>query len=244
MEIELKYLINDERNTETIWTELQSHEGVVTGSAEEKLMHAVYFDAADERLSKKKIAVRVRREGEELVATVKWGGNLRKAESAGAVVDQARGAGEALHARPELNVPVVDDGWFTAPPSNLFGDSEIGQRIVELLGEEPLVPLLETKFMRRLVQIRVAAEDRDGHMLCEAAVDTGSIVAGTKSEPICELELELMEGDSAALVKLGEELEARYGLVAGEKSKFARGKALREKKQGLETAGSLKNKDF
>ena len=230
MEIELKYLINDETKADHIWKELNGYPGLVSGSAEEKLMHAVYFDAADERLSKEKIAVRVRREGEKLVATVKWGGNLRKAESAGAVVDQARGAGEALHARPELNVPVGDDSWFTAPPSDLFGDSEIGQRIVELLGKEPLVPLLETKFMRRLVQICVRTEDREEHMLCEAAVDTGSIVAGTKSEPICELELELLEGDSAALVKLGGELEARYGLVAGEKSKFARGKALREKK--------------
>ena len=220
MEIELKYLINDERNAETIWTELQSHEGVVDGSAEKKLMHAVYFDAVDERLSKEKIAVRVRREGEELVATCKWGGNQR----------DAAGAGDAVHIRPELNVPVADDSWFAAPPSDLFGDCEIGQRILELLGDEPLVPLLETKFIRRLVQIRMAAVGGEGYLLCEAAVDTGSIVAGTKSEPICELELELLAGDDRTLMDLGAELEARYGLVPGKKSKFARGKALRNGK--------------
>lgn len=214
MEIELKYLINDENKAEKIWEELKEHPGRVAGSAEEKLMHAVYFDAADERLSKEKIAVRVRREGDELVATCKWGGNQR----------EALNAGEAVHVRPELNVPVGDDSWFWAPPTDLFGDSEISNRIAELLGEEPLVPLLETKFMRHLVQIRC------GDMVCEAAVDLGDIVAGDRAVPICELELELLEGDSEPLLLLGEEMKARHGLVAGQKSKFARGKALRVEK--------------
>jgi inorganic triphosphatase YgiF len=75
-----------------------------------------------------------------------------------------------------------------------------------------------------------AAEGGEGYLLCEAAVDTGSIVAGTKSEPICELELELLAGDDRTLMDLGAELEARYGLVPGKKSKFARGKALRNGK--------------
>ena len=214
MEIELKYLIDDERTADTIWTELNLRQDLVAGSAEEKLMHAVYFDTEDERLSKEKIAVRVRREGEELVATCKWGGNQRKALD----------GGEALHARPELNVPVGDDSWFVAPPSNMFGDTEIGQRIVELLGNKCLVPILETQFLRKLVQLRV------GDMVCEAAVDLGTIEAGERWEPICELELELLEGDSALLVQLGEEMKASYGLVPGKKSKFARGKALREGK--------------
>ena len=214
MEIELKYLINDETKADELWKELSDHPDRVTGSAEEKLMHAVYFDAVDERLSKEKIAVRVRREGDELVATVKWGGNQRKALN----------GGDAVHVRPDLNVAVKDDSWFVAPPSDLFGDSEIGERIVSLLGEEPLIPLLETKFMRRLIQIQF------GDMICEAAVDTGEIKAGDRSEPICELELELLDGDSEQLILLGEEWKARYGLVAGTKSKFARGKALRVEK--------------
>jgi len=214
MEIELKYLINDENKAEKIWKELKEHPGLVAGSAEEKWMHAVYFDAADERLSKEKIAVRVRREGDELVATCKWGGNQRKALN----------GGDAVHVRPELNVPVKDDSWFVTPPSDLFGDSEIGERIAALLGEEPLVPLLETKFTRRLIQIR------SGEMICEAAVDTGEIKAGDRSEPICELELELLQGDSEQLILLGEGFKARYGLIAGKKSKFARGKALRVEK--------------
>jgi len=214
MEIELKYLINDENKAEKIWKELKEHPGLVAGSAEEKWMHAVYFDAADERLSKEKIAVRVRREGDELVATCKWGGNQRKALN----------GGDAVHVRPELNVPVKDDSWFVTPPSDLFGDSEIGERIATLLGEEPLVPLLETKFVRRLIRIQ------SGDMICEVAVDSGEIKAGDRSEPICELELELLDGDSEQLILLGEEFKARYGLVAGTKSKFARGKALRVEK--------------
>ncbi len=220
MEIELKYLIEDKMKADGIWNELKDRPDTMMGSAEEKLMHAVYFDAEDECLSKEKIAVRVRREGDEMVATVKWGGNHR----------EALNGGEAVHARPELNVPVRDESWFWAPPAELFGDSDIGKRIVELLGEEPLVPLLETKFTRRLVQIRCENPENGEAMLCEAAVDTGEIVAGDRSEPICELELELLTGENGPLMILGEELKARYGLVAGTKSKFARGKALRVEK--------------
>ena len=226
MEIELKYLINDEVKADGIWNELKDRPDAVAGSAEEKWMYAVYFDAADERLSAEKIAVRVRREGDELVATVKWGGNQREALNGGGTLN----GGDAVHARPELNVPVGDDSWFWAPPSDLFGESEIGERIVELLGEESLVPLLETKFTRRLVKLRREDLEKGTSMVCEAAVDLGDIVAGDRAVPICELELELLEGDSELLMKLGDEMEARYGLVAGKKSKFARGKALRVEK--------------
>ena len=219
MEIELKYLINDEDKANAIWDELKSHPALVAESLEEKLMHAVYFDAEDERLSKEKIAVRVRREGNEMVATCKWGGNQRKA-----MAEKGCDVSGALHARSELNVPVGDDSWFVTPPSNIFGDTEIGQRIIDLLGNEPLVPILETQFLRKLVQLHV------GDMVCEVAVDLGTIEAGGRWEPICELELELLEGESEPLMELGKSFETQYALIPGEKSKFARGKALRGEK--------------
>ena len=221
MEIELKYLIRDERTADDVWEGLKGRSDALTGSAEEKIMDAVYFDGADERLAKEKIAVRVRREGRELVATVKWGGNCALA------LDSAE---SALHARQELNVPAGSENWLKEPPTDLFGETEIGKRIEEIMDDAPLVPLLETRFLRRLIRIEGGGPER--RMLCEAAVDTGEIAAGDRSVPICELELELLEGEAEALMELGRELKERYGLADGAESKFARGKRLRSEKTG------------
>lgn len=221
MEIELKYLIRDQRTADDVWNGLNERNDAVIESAEEKIMDAVYFDGADERLTKEKIAVRVRREGRDLVATVKWGGNGASA------LDPTEAA---LHARQELNVPAGSENWLTEPPADLFGETEIGRRIQALLNGEPLCPLLETRFLRRLIRIEGGASGR--RLLCEAAVDTGEITAGDRSVPICELELELLEGEAEALMELGRELKERYGLADGVDSKFARGKRLRNEKTG------------
>lgn len=260
MEIELKYLIDDEQKADRIWQELRRHSDAVAASEEEKQMHAVYFDAEDGRLSREGIALRIRREGEEMVATVKWSDESeqprwsrranpqRDGSSAGEKPEcEANPAGEkpqrgepALHMRPELSAVVEDESWFTAPPADLFCGTDIGERIRKLMGEEALRPVLDTEFCRRL--IRLQSHDGDGSKdsafgrgaVCEAAVDVGIIRAGGKSEPICELELELLDGDANRLMEWGRQMEAAYGLVAGVKSKFARGKALRDGKTGGE----------
>lgn len=226
MEIELKYLIESAEKAQRIWRELQLCPIAVKESKKEKQMHAVYFDGADERLAAEGIAVRVRREGDETVATVKWDsfafGEKKKEK------EQISERG-ALHVRPELNVFVADEAWFSAPPSNLFGKTKIGERISHLMQQEALIPLLETKFLRRLIQLRLIGKEGE-ETLCEAAVDIGEIVASEKREPICELEIELLSGDEKQLLELGDKIQAAYGLTAGKESKFARGKALRNQR--------------
>ena len=251
MEIELKYLIDGEEKADRIWQELRRHPEAVAASEEEKQMHAVYFDAEDGRLSRAGIAFRIRREGEEMVATVKWSDESeqprwprranpqRDGSSAGkkpeCEANPAQGE-PALHMRPELNAAVEDESWFTAPPSDLFHGTDIGERIRKLMGEEPLKPVLDTEFCRRLIRLQSHGEDESRDptcgkgTVCEAAVDVGIIRAGGKSEPICELELELLDGDAGQLMKWGRQMEAAHDLAAGVKSKFARGKALRDGK--------------
>ena len=246
MEIELKYLIGDEEKADRIWRELRRHPDAVAASGEEKQMHAVYFDAEDGRLSREGIALRIRREGEEMVATVKWSDESeqprwsqpeREASPAG---QESMHGEPALHMRPELSAAVEDESWFTTPPSDLFRGTEIGERIRKLMGEETLRPVLDTEFCRRLIRLQSRGEDGDRDpacgkgAVCEAAVDVGMIRAGGKSEPICELELELLDGDANRLMEWGRQMEAAYGLAAGVKSKFARGKALRDGKTGGE----------
>lgn len=52
---------------------------------------------------------------------------------------------------------------------------------------------------------------------------TGEVKAGEFAEPICELELELLSGDTRAVLKLANQLVSQTGLRRGSLSKAARG---------------------
>jgi triphosphatase len=65
-----------------------------------------------------------------------------------------------------------------------------------------LRPLFETRFTRRSGLIQF-----DGTGKAELAIDRGSIVAGTRREPIREAELELVSGDPDALLRFAHGLE-------------------------------------
>lgn len=67
-----------------------------------------------------------------------------------------------------------------------------------------------------------------GKTALELALDQGILTGGGKSVEFAELELELLEGSREDVARLGKLLEASYGLVPEEKSKFARARALRE----------------
>lgn len=60
----------------------------------------------------------------------------------------------------------------------------------------------------------------------EVALDNGELFAGENRRPLCELEVELKEGDPSAALVFGGELALRYGLVPEHKSKFKRALAL------------------
>lgn len=57
----------------------------------------------------------------------------------------------------------------------------------------------------------------------EIALDQGEVKAGEFAEPICELELELLSGDTRAVLKLANQLVSQTGLRQGSLSKAARG---------------------
>src|SRR5438046_852405 len=65
-----------------------------------------------------------------------------------------------------------------------------------------LAPVFETRFTRHSGLIQV-----DGAASAELAIDRGLICAGTRREPISEVELELISGDTAALMRFAEALE-------------------------------------
>lgn len=78
-------------------------------------------------------------------------------------------------------------------------------------------PLFSTDFYREKWLVEV-----DGSQI-EIALDQGEVKAGEFAEPICELELELLSGDTRAVLKLANQLVSQTGLRRGSLSKAARG---------------------
>ena len=82
------------------------------------------------------------------------------------------------------------------------------------------VPICGAKFTR--TAISVVQED----CTVELALDTGILTGGNKSVPMCELEVELKDGEPAAAEQFALALAAIYGLKPESKSKFRRALAL------------------
>lgn len=197
MEIELKYAIENTETADKIWEDEELKRIEEAGTRETVIMNAVYFDTVDMDLSKNDMAYRVRREGDKLVATLKWGG----------------GSEGALHQREEVNVPVLD----TKPNPVVFEACDIGDDLLAILGGNELRPVLEMSVERR--RFRVDTENT----ILEISVDQGSIITDNGNEPICEVEVELFSGSEEVMMKTGQHIAEKYGLVSEKRSKFHRG---------------------
>ncbi|MCI8631377.1 MAG: CYTH domain-containing protein [Firmicutes bacterium] len=201
MEIETKYIIADRETADKLWEDKFLASMEEEGSRETIYMKAVYFDTEDSLLAENDIAFRVRAEGDSIFATLKWSG---KNEG-------------ALHTREEINIPVSGETCMIAPDLSVFKESEIGKELIQLIGDRRLFSNVETGVVRRRFRIDT------GKALIEVSVDTGEIITKGGNEPICEAEFELFSGDEAELERVSMAVKDKYGLVPGEKSKYARG---------------------
>ncbi len=89
------------------------------------------------------------------------------------------------------------------------------------LDKKQLKPIFSTDFVRQRAEI--AWGRGKARVVVEAALDLGKVVAGDNQEEICELELELRQGDAAALLELAAELAADLPLMPCDISKAERG---------------------
>jgi triphosphatase len=172
----------------------------VTPPSERRLV-TTYYDTPDHRLSGKGYTLRVRRVGDERVQTL-------KSQSSDGAVAMRRG---------EWEWPVAAD----TPDLSLLAETPIGK---VLRGDvaETLAPILTTDIRRVVRQLRL----EDGAIV-EAAVDEGSLRAGSAEQPVRELELELKDGQAASLYRLALALHADLPLCVETESKAARGYRLR-----------------
>ena len=203
MEIELKYKLDSNEQAETILADPWILAHAEVAECETLRMKAAYFDTEDRTLIRHNIAFRIRSEGERTVATLKWR-------------DDDDGI-SGLYIRSEINIPVSDQCCYFAPDPSIFNESSEGKDLLEIIGENPLLNILDMIFTRKLMRI-----DYEQSIL-EFAFDEGVIVAGAKSIPFRELEIELYSGNKEDLLAVGEKIAKEYGLKPELKTKFARG---------------------
>ena len=154
MEIEIKYFIDEEFKIDKIFAD-DYIRGIADSESEETVpMRAVYFDTAEGILKKEGIALRVRKEGEKLVSTLKWNG-----------ISQ-----EGLYKREEINIPVADSKMLEKAVIEIFEQSNMYEVLCDLTKGRALVPVMEMRFDRRQMRLDT------GKSISELSVDCGEIL--------------------------------------------------------------------
>ncbi|MCO7520507.1 MULTISPECIES: CYTH domain-containing protein [unclassified Pseudomonas] len=164
-----------------------------------------YFDTPQRDLSAARVALRLRRDGEVIIQTLKCRGQSVAGLS-------ERNEYEWQLDKVKLDLKKLDDSCW---PEQL---AELDKKTIK--------PLFTTDFTREYAEI--AWGRGKAKVVIEAAIDQGFVVAGKRKEAICELELELREGAPEALLELAAELSASLALMPCDISKAERGYRLLE----------------
>tara|TARA_R110000796_G_scaffold227766_4_gene344710 strand:+ start:77927 stop:79342 length:1416 start_codon:yes stop_codon:yes gene_type:complete len=163
-----------------------------------------YYDTPARDLAAAKVALRVRRDGEQFIQTLKSRGHSVAGLS-------ERNEWDWHLQQPQLDLTVLDDSCWP-------------EALVEL-DKSLLQPIFTTDFQRTKVMLMWQREgEGEGKAVeVEAALDQGKVLAGDAEEAICELELEIRVGPAAALLELALELSAEVPLMPCDISKAERG---------------------
>jgi len=157
----------------------------------------VYYETPDNQLRQHGIGLRVRGDNGRYEMTMK---------TAGRVIG-------GVHQHPEYNIPLESAELALAHfPAEVWPEGLTPEAL-----QHDVKPLFTTDFNREKWVV-THNESR-----IELALDEGTVQAGGLSEPLGELEMELLEGQLSDLLKLARQLVAVSGLRQGNLSKAARG---------------------
>ncbi|POU76460.1 inorganic triphosphatase [Leclercia sp. LSNIH6] len=192
-EIELKFIIENESVDA-----LKNHLHQLTAEHHEPVqLLNIYYETRDLWLRRHDRGLRIRGVDGRYEMTMKIGGRVVG----------------GLHQRPEYNIeidqPALDLARF---PAEVWPEGQLPEGL-----EESASPLFSTDFWREKWLVN------EGKSRIEIALDRGEVKAGEFQEPICELELELLEGHADDVLKLARKLVTQSGLRQGSLSKAARG---------------------
>lgn len=192
-EIELKFIVEKDRVDA-----LRQHLQTLSGEHHEPVqLLNIYYETPDNWLRRHDMGLRIRGANGRYEMTMKI---------AGRVVG-------GLHQRPEYNIdinqPELELERF---PAEVWPNGELPSTLAA-----EVQPLFSTDFWREKWLVT------EGKSRIEIALDLGEVKAGEYQEPICELELELLEGETNDVLRLARKLVSQSGLRQGSLSKAARG---------------------
>jgi triphosphatase len=173
-----------------------------------------YFDTADRAILAFNASIRVREvKDSDYIHTVKVGGSSRN----------------GLHQRFEWNLETerdeFDPDYFL---NNAISDGDPAETLTDVLDVvrgKDLVMICSTAFSRT---VSLAGF---GDSLLEVSLDFGTLTAADSEEPICEMEIELKQGDVRDVLAFGEEILAQSEAVRNNSSKYGRCLALLRKNE-------------
>lgn len=168
-------------------------------------LHNIYYDTPGQHLHQEQVALRLRRVGSG--ADTQWRQTLKMGGRSDSALSH-RGEWEAPLAGAELSREALE-----ATPWPEFDPD--GSRF------KALAPCLVTAFERTSWTVR-----QRGGSVVEVSLDIGQVVAGGQCAPLCELELELVAGEPAALFEVARQLARSVAVLPLNASKSERGYAL------------------
>jgi inorganic triphosphatase YgiF len=170
-------------------------------------LHNQYFDTPEQELRQHKVALRVRRIDAGQGVPERWVQTFKTAGvSVGGMSRRGEWESDIDGQTPQL-AALAGSPW-----PDIDADGALWPR---------LGPAFVTECTRSLWTVR-----RRDHSEIEVALDVGEIRAGGACQPLCELELELKQGQPEALLALAMELAQGLALLPGQASKAERGYAL------------------
>lgn len=195
VELELKFSI-DKEQLSSLSKGLRAH------GARTVHLNAQYYDTADFQLARHGLSLRLRKEGRGWIQTL-------KAEGAHAIarLEYNVAAEAAPGASPELMLSRHDG----TPAGEALRQALLGSRNARL------VPCHRTELARQRCELDLP------NGVVEVALDLGTVRAGSHKAPLCELELELKSGNTAALFDLAASWVRHGGLWLDTRSKSQRG---------------------
>lgn len=202
-ELELKLMVPARRRTTLL-------KALGLSTAFKVHLQAHYFDTADRLLERSNISLRVRKEGDAWIQTLK-------------------SSTQHQVTRFEDNVVLASSDDAPCPDLSRHSDRKLRATLHKLAGDVSQLELREvhqTEVTRRFVT-RILENDA-----VEIAFDEGAIRANGHEIPVSELELELKSKSSARqLFQLAKELVREHGLCLSTLSKASRGAQLSKTSQ-------------
>ena len=193
------------------------------GHARERLQ-AHYFDTPDRRLGQARSALRLRKEGERWVQTLK-----------------ASGANTMIRLEDNQPAPTPAEGSAAQVDLSLHLGSPAEASLVNTLGWDPgqdrrgehtgLVELYRTDIWRQTARVAVGQGTPHAGVV-ELALDLGHIHAGDLSVAVQELEIELVSGHPLAVIAMARDWVLRHHLWLDTQTKAHRGDRLARQAAG------------